>query len=83
MNLSLPNFWRMSSDWTWSFRSEYGRDVMLRDRLEELESESDAASNRASRLSSQLARVQGSLETRLTALSRAFDAYVELGDVPE
>lgn len=73
----------MSSDWTWSFRSEYGRDVMLRDRLEELESESDAASNRASRLSSQLARVQGSLETRLTALSRAFDAYVELGDVRE
>lgn len=34
-------------------------------------------------MSSQLTQLQGSLETRLKALSAAFDAYVELGDVRE
>lgn len=73
----------MSSDWSWTFASEYGRDRILRDRLDDLESVSSSARAEASRLRTSLAQAQGSLESRLTALSRAFDAYVELGDVRE
>lgn len=73
----------MSDDWSWTFSSEYGRDRMLRDRLEDLEQVSASSRANESRLRATLQRTQGSLETRLTALSRAFDAYVELGDVRE
>ena len=70
-------------DWDWFWSSEYGRDRMLREEVESLSYQASAASSRASRMQSQLARLQGSLESRLTALSKAFDAYVELGDVRE
>ena len=73
----------MSNDWSWTFSSEYGRDRMLRDRLDDLEHMSASSRASESRLRAQLQRTQGSLETRLKALSRAFDAYVELGDVRE
>lgn len=70
----------MGSDTQWYWTSDYGRDKMLR---EQLESQSYAASAATARLRSQLAKVQGSLDQRLTALTKAFDAYVELGDVRE
>lgn len=56
---------------------------MLREEIEGLQANASAASRRSAQLSSQLANLQGSLETRLIALSAAFDAYVELGDVRE
>ena len=71
------------SDWDWFFTSEAGRTNLLRSQVDELASVSASANARSSRLSSQLAQLQGSLETRLDALSAAFDAYVELGDVRE
>ncbi|SDT34789.1 hypothetical protein [Microlunatus soli] len=69
------------SGFDWWFRD---RDYVLRERLADVESQAYAASARSSaRLSSQLSRLQGSLESRLNALSAAFDAYVELGDLRE
>ena len=73
----------MVDDWTWFFTSEGGRDRILRDEIEGLQSASTAAHRQSSRLSSQLAHLQGTIESRLSALSAAFDAYVELGDVRE
>lgn len=70
-------------DWDWFWSSEYGRDRILRDEVETLSYQASAAASRASRMQSQLAKLQGSLESRLNALSKAFDAYVELGDVRE
>jgi hypothetical protein len=70
-------------DWEWFWSSEYGRDRLLREEVESLSYQASAASSRANRMQSQLAQLQGSLESRLTALSKAFDAYVELGDVRE
>ncbi|MVA75668.1 hypothetical protein GC722_06465 [Auraticoccus sp. F435] len=70
-------------DWSWFFASEHGRDRMLREELESTSAAAQAARAQAWRLRSQLAQVQGSMEKRLTALSRAFDAYVELGHVRE
>ncbi len=70
-------------DWDWFWASEYGRDRILREEVESLSYQASAASSRANRMQSQLARLQGTLESRLTALSKAFDAYVELGDVRE
>ena len=71
------------TDWDWFFTSEAGRTNLLRSQVEGLAASSASANARSSRLSSQLAQLQGSLETRLNALSQAFDAYVELGDVRE
>lgn len=68
----------MSSNWYWN--SDYGRDQILRS---EIEAQAAASARSAARLRSQLTRVQGSMERRLTALAEAFDAYVELGDVRE
>lgn len=73
----------MADDWEWMWASETGRDSILRDSIESLEAANRAASSRSARLSSQLAKLQGSMESRITALSTAFDAYVELGDVRE
>jgi hypothetical protein len=70
----------MSSDWGWYFTSAERRTTMLRD---ELDAVSAIASSQNVRLSSQLRTLQGSIETRLNALSAAFDAYVELGDIRE
>ncbi|NYE69329.1 hypothetical protein [Microlunatus parietis] len=73
----------MPDDWDWFWAGEHGRDRLLREEVETLSYQASAAASRASRMQSQLAKLQGSLETRLNALSKAFDAYVELGDVRE
>jgi len=73
----------MPDDWSWFWAGENGRDNLLRDELEGLQSRAFEASQQSARLSSQLRTLQGSLESRLQALSTAFDAYVELGDVRE
>lgn len=73
---------RMSSisNWDWFWAGEHGRDRLLREQADEAAAVAAATS---SRLTSRLNRLQGSLEKRLDALSAAFDAYVELGDVRE
>ena len=73
----------MPTDWEWMFSSESGRDSLLRNEIEGLQASASSARAQSARLTSQLARLQGSLDTRLSALSAAFDAYVELGDVRE
>ena len=73
----------MPDDWSWFWATEQRRDSMLRNEIEQLQSTSSSARAQAARLSSQLTTLQGSLESRLRALSTAFDAYVELGDVRE
>lgn len=73
----------MPDDWSWFWAGESGRDNLLRDEIEGLQSRASAASAQSARLSSQLRTLQGSIESRLQALSTAFDAYVELGDVRE
>ncbi len=73
----------MPADWDWFFASEASRDRMLKREIDGLQSSAAAARSQSLRLSSQLRNLQGSLETRLGALSAAFDAYVELGDVRE
>jgi hypothetical protein len=70
----------MGDDWGWYFTSAERRTSLLRDELDAVRS---SASAQTSRLTSQLRTLQGSIETRLTALSAAFDAYVELGDIRE
>lgn len=70
----------MSDSFGWMFGSEWTRDKILADRVAGIESHALATS---SRLRSQLTKVQGNLERRLDALTAAFDAYVELGDVRE
>ena len=74
---------RMSDEVTWFWAGEHGRDQILRDSVEDLHSQLSQSSQQSYRLSSQLAELKGSLEARLTALSIAFDAYVELGDIRE
>ncbi len=71
------------TDWEWFLSSEGGRDRILRGQIEGLEDSVSSARSHSARLSSQLTQLQGSIETRLQALSAAFDAYVELGDVRE
>ena len=79
MWLAVP----VPDDWDWFWAGEGGRDNLLRSEIEGLHGQASAARSQAARLSSQLAQVQGSMETRLSALAAAFDAYVELGDVRE
>jgi hypothetical protein len=73
----------MTDDWQWFWAGEGGRDRILRDEVEGLHAQLSSATSQTHRLSSQLANLSGSIETRLNALSEAFDAYVELGDVRE
>ena len=73
----------MTDDWQWFWAGEGGRDRILRDQVEGLHAQLSSASSQTHRLSSQLATLSGSIESRLNALSAAFDAYVELGDVRE
>lgn len=73
----------MTDDWQWFWANEQGRDRILRDEVEGLNARLASADSQTRRLSSQLTSLSGSLESRLNALSRAFDAYVELGDVRE
>lgn len=49
--------------------------------LSDLESEMSYARQETSSLRSQLSRIQGSLQTRVESMSRAFDAFVELSDL--
>ena len=73
----------MPGDWSWFWAGEGGRDRLLREEIEGLQATASASSAHSARLSSQLRTLQGSMESRVTALSTAFDAYVELGDVRE
>lgn len=73
----------MADDWEWFWAGEGGRDRILRGEVEGLHARLASASSQTSRLSSQLANLSGSIEGRLNALSAAFDAYVELGDLRE
>lgn len=66
------------TDGQWFWASEHGRDRLLR---ESVEMAASSAARDSRRLRSRLAEVQGSLESRIDALTAAFDAYVELGDV--
>lgn len=72
-----------TDDLQWFLTSRGGRDRILRREVESLHASLSDASEQTTRLSSQLANLSGSIETRLNALSRAFDAYVELGDIRE
>jgi hypothetical protein len=49
--------------------------------LSDLESEMSYARSETSSLRSQLSRIQGSLQSRVESMSRAFDAFVELSDL--
>lgn len=66
--MNNPYFWR----------SQYSVDNEQRERIESLE---ESLQHQTQRLRSQLAKAQGNLESRLSALARAFDAFVELSDV--
>lgn len=69
----------MTDDWRWFWAGESGRDHILRDEVEGLHARLSSASAQTSRLSSQLANLTGSIESRLNALSLAFDAYWNWG----
>ncbi|GAA1717000.1 hypothetical protein [Propioniferax innocua] len=66
------------SGWEWFWAGEHGRDRLLR---ETLDAEISHSAMRTSALTSRLNHLQGSVEKRLEALTLAFDAYVELGDL--
>jgi hypothetical protein len=51
------------------------------EQLENLQNEMSYARHEASNLRSQLSRIQGSLQSRVDSLSKAFDAFVELSDL--
>jgi hypothetical protein len=61
------------SDW-WTERKQ-------NQQLSNLESEMSYARQETSSLRSQLSHIQGSLQSRVDSLTRAFDAYVELSDL--
>lgn len=67
-------------DASWYFSTDWGRDQRLRS---EIEAQAAHTAQSSARLRSQLTKMQGSLERRINALAKAFDAYVELGDVRE
>lgn len=71
-------------DWEFLWRSDIGRDRLLRDRLEEQEVHQLAArAQDRRRMDGKLQQLQGNLEARLDGLTKAFEAYVELDDVRE
>ncbi|MGJ3509508.1 hypothetical protein [Enemella sp. A6] len=71
-------------DWEFFFNTEHGRDKLLRDRLEQYQGDAAAArSVQRRRFQQQISTLRGDLDTRLTALSRAFESYVALDDVRE
>lgn len=73
----------LNDDWSWWFTSENGRDNRLREEVLSTQAAIASANRANAGLRSQLSQVQGDLTARLGALSRAFDAYVELGDIRE
>lgn len=56
-------------------------DRRQRRQIDDLEASVSVASHQTSRLRSQLARVEGGLQSKVDALARAFDAFVELSDI--
>lgn len=64
----------------WSWGSEYKRAQLLRDALDDANAQRARTSRR---LNSRLAELEGTLQSKLDALSSAFDAFVELADVRE
>lgn len=71
----------MSIDnWSWNWSNEHGRARLLRDALEDAHAERAATSRR---LTSKISQLEGTLQGKLDALSSAFDAFVELGDIRE
>lgn len=71
----------MSTDgFGWHFGGDAERIRRLKGAFDDLNYTHRAMS---SRLTSRLSNLEGSIERRLNALSAAFDAYVELGDVRE
>src|SRR5882757_244025 len=66
------------SQWWWS---DAHRERWQRDQIEDLQSSVSGAYSQASRMRSQLATLQGSLETKVNRLSAAFEAFVELSDI--
>uniref|UniRef100_UPI0018E573EB hypothetical protein n=1 Tax=Desertihabitans aurantiacus TaxID=2282477 RepID=UPI0018E573EB len=73
----------MVDEWDWFWASEHGRDRILRDELENASASAARAHSTMRGLRSQLTELQGDVGLRLRRLSRAFDAYVELGDIRE
>ncbi len=71
------------SDWDWFLPDDAGPSQRLRAQVAELAVPPASARPRISRLSSRLVKLPGPVETRLDALTVAFDAYVELADVRE
>ncbi|TCC02754.1 hypothetical protein [Kribbella soli] len=61
--------------------NDWWTDRKQNQQLSNLESEMSYARQEASSLRSQLSRVQGSLQSRVDSMSRAFDAFVELSDL--
>ena len=62
----------MTDDWQWFWAGISGRDRILRDEVEGLHARLSSASSQTHRLSSQLATLSGSIESRLNALSAAW-----------
>lgn len=75
----------VSDNLSWFFMNEHGRDRYLRDRVEEqaeLTSRLVRSQSRdAKQLRERLDALSGDVETRLTALTHAFSAYVELDSI--
>lgn len=61
--------------------NDWWTDRKQNQQLESLASEMSYARHEASNLRSQLSQIQGSLQSRVDSLSRAFDAFVELSDL--
>ncbi len=70
-----------SEDFAWWWGDGDAYDRRQRRQIEELQESVSGAYSQASRLRSQLSRVQGSLQAKLDRLATAFDAFVELSDV--
>jgi hypothetical protein len=68
--MSRPFFW-----------TEWGRERWEQDQIQDLQYSISSAYGEASRLRSQLARVHGSLESKVDRLTAAFEAFVELSDI--
>lgn len=75
----------MVDDTQWFWAGEYGRDRLLREGLENQAMALAAASRRhrrdTDRIRSELSSMRGSIEARLTALTNAFVAFVELDGI--
>lgn len=69
------------SDNYWTDRAQNKRIAGLEDDLSNMSASLSQARASTARLKSELSKVQGSIEQRLTRLSAAFDAFVEISDL--